>query len=226
MIKKFYCHRSERIYKEANHTCLGISPFNSYFSESTIRSLAAWADNNFDSFTVFVPDKPTVYTLEAIGYSIEKSKKQSKKQCKYLKNKIKKALFSVGKKDEEIEEMILDGKKLNNNARFRSTYDKVLWHYNNDSTFQSSCLEASKWALKSKVKDESQLTIQAMQIAVKYFLYEIPIFIDAANIIGKKSSLFCYHQTPLFLEKMYERKFHLKPEVNQGFAELHEVALN
>lgn len=226
MIKKFHCCQSERIYNEANHACLGISPFNSYFSESTIKNLADWADKNFDSFNIFIPDKPTVYTLNALGYSIEKSVKQSNKQCRYLKNKIKRALQSIGKSEDEVEAIILDGEKLDNNERFRSSYDKIIWNFENDSFFRANCMEASKWVLEAKVRDSSQLTENALQTAVKYFLYEIPIFIDAANIIGKDSSLFCYHQAPSFLEKMYECEFDLKPQPNQGFAELYEIMVN
>lgn len=226
MVKKFHCYQSERIYNEANHACLGISPFNSYFSESTIKNLANWADQNFDSFSIFIPDKPTVYTLNALGYSIQKSIKQSNKQCRYLKNKIKKALLSIEKTEEEINAIILDGEKLENNKRFQNMYDKIVWNFENDSTFRSDCLEASKWVLETKIKDDSQLTEEALQTAVKYFLYEIPIFIDTANIVNKESSLFCYHQAPSFLKKMYECGFNLKPQSNQGFAELFEFKLN
>ena len=226
MVKKFHCFQSERIYKEANHACIGISPFNSYFSETTIRSLAYWADQNFKSFSIFIPDKPTVYTLNALGYSIEKSIKQSNKQCRYLKNKIKKALLALEKTSVEIEAIILDGDKLETNSQFQSTYEEIVWNFENDPHFRTDCLEASKWVLETKIKDKRQLTESALQTAVKYFLYEIPIFINTANIVQKESSLFCYHQAPNFLKKMYECRFNLKPESNQGFAELFEFKAN
>lgn len=226
MVKKFHCFQSERIYNEANHACLGISPFNSYFSESTIKNLAQWADQNFKSFSIFIPDKPTVYTLNALGYSLEKSIKQSNKQCRYLKNKIKKALLAIEKTQEEIETIILDGEKLDNNLQFQNTYNKIVWNFENDAVFRADCLEASKWVLSTRAKDKNQLTEGALQTAVKYFLYEIPIFIDSANIVNQESSLFCYHQAPNFLKKMYECGFDLKPESNQGFAELFEFKMN
>jgi cyclo(L-tyrosyl-L-tyrosyl) synthase len=225
MIRKLHCSQSNRIYREANHACLGISPFNSYFSMTTIENLAHWADTNFNAFSIFIPDKPTVYTLNALGYSLEKSAKESNKQCRYLKNKIRKALYTIGKTDHEIEAIILDGAKLDENARFQYMHRQILWNFENDATFRADCLEASKWVLASKAKHETQLTEAALLTAVKYFLYEIPIFIDTANIVGENSSLFCYHQVPSFLEKMYRCGFNLKPQCNQGFAELQEVTL-
>lgn len=78
------------------HICFGISPFNSYFSESRIESLARWGSQHFRSMHFFVPDGPTVYTLEALGYDSEKAAWKARRQCQYLHNKITKALTKVG----------------------------------------------------------------------------------------------------------------------------------
>jgi len=54
-------------FKRREHGCFGISPFNSYFSEDRIRELARWGTREFKSIHFFVPDVPSVYTLEAQG---------------------------------------------------------------------------------------------------------------------------------------------------------------
>ena len=226
MIKKFHCYQSEKVYNEGNHACLGISPFNSYFKEQTIKNLAYWASENFVSFSIFIPDKPTIYTLNALGYSLEKAMKESNKQSRYLKNQIKRALLSIGKQYDELDSILLDAEKLDKNEQFLKTYKTIIWYFENDPAFRESCLDASKWVLQAKMKTGFQLTEKALHTAVKYFLYEVPIFIDTANIIGKDSSLFCYHQAPLFLQKMYSCGFNLKPRSNQGFAELHQIVTN
>lgn len=225
MIKKLYHHQSEKIYTEANHACIGIRLFNSYFTESIIKKLIYWGNENFTFFNIFIPDRPTVYALNAMGYSMEKSISRTEKQYKYVKNKVRKALLSLGKNQQEIDAIILDGSKLEKNTNFQTTYEEVVWHFENDISFRLHCLEASKWVLQEKIR-EIDLTEEMLYIAVKYFLYEIPVFINAANIVGQDSSLFCYHQIPSFLQKIYEYQFKLKPQDNQGFAELNKIDLS
>lgn len=53
---------------ERFHAVVGTSPFNSYYSEGRLTALLAWANEHFDHIDVFIPDTPTVWTLEAGGY--------------------------------------------------------------------------------------------------------------------------------------------------------------
>src|SRR4051812_12490620 len=90
------------------HVCFGISPFNSYFSENQIQRLAEWGKIEFEAMHFFVPDVPSVYTLEALGYSQERASWKARRQCQYLFNKIHKALKNTGFSGVEAEEMILN----------------------------------------------------------------------------------------------------------------------
>ncbi|MBY0580996.1 MAG: tRNA-dependent cyclodipeptide synthase [Rickettsiales bacterium] len=47
---------------EKSHCILGISPFNSFFSEENITTLINWANTQFRSFQIFIPDKISYYT--------------------------------------------------------------------------------------------------------------------------------------------------------------------
>ena len=55
----------KKIYLNKEHAILGISPFNSYFSEKNIILLVEWVSNNFGNFNIFVPD-----TLHQSTYNI------------------------------------------------------------------------------------------------------------------------------------------------------------
>ncbi len=76
------------IYDKRQHACIGISPFNSLFSEAYIESLISWCLKSFDEFHLFIPDEPIIHTLEALGYEPSKAKKKMKKQLNWLRNKI------------------------------------------------------------------------------------------------------------------------------------------
>lgn len=93
--------------EKKTHVCFGVSPFNSYFSEERIAQLAGWGKNEFDSMQFFIPDIPSIYTLEAIGYEPEKAAWKARRQSQYLINKTVKALKSNGYSANQIEDMLL-----------------------------------------------------------------------------------------------------------------------
>lgn len=199
------------------HCCFGISPFNSYFSEDRIRELARWGMQEFRTLHFFVPDVPSVYTLEAQGYPREKAEWKARRQSQYLKNKIHRALISLSISNEAAKEMVLDWERLAANSRYRSLHDEVSQLFELDADFRAHCLEASRWVMTQKVDSEENLTEEALLLAVRYFLSEIPLFADTAGIVNQNSSVFCYHQRVGFLERFYEKKLSYSPQANQGF---------
>jgi len=64
---------------------------------------------------------------------------------------------------------------------------------------------------------ENQLTSECLETAVNYFLCELPLFAASSRIVGKKSSMFCYHQSIDFHKKLYERKMPYLPHNQQGY---------
>ncbi len=165
----------------------------------------------------FVPDVPAVYTLEAQGYPREKAEWEARRQGQYLKNKIRRALESLSLDQDEASEMILDWEKLSSNPRYMALYEQMNQRFESDLAFRAECLDASRWVLSQKTSDTSELTEEALLIAVKYFLAELPLFADTAHIVASPSSVFCYHQRVDFLERFYKRQLTYKPSTNQAF---------
>jgi len=75
----------KQILKSRQHALLGISPFNSYYIEDSIRELVMWANQSFDDFNLFIPDTLPVHNFIAMGYDIGKAVKKTKKQISYLR---------------------------------------------------------------------------------------------------------------------------------------------
>ena len=210
-------------FDQGTHACFGISPFNSYFSESRIRELALWGQSNFKAMHFFVPDIPAVYTLEAQGYPRDKAEWKARRQSQYLKNKIKKAVISVGYSDSSASEMILDWNRLVSNPRYLALHTEANNLFETDREFQNACLQASRWVMTQKVSEIEILTDHALRLAVKYFLAEIPLFADTASIVNQSSSVFCYHQRVEFLERFYDKQLGFVPGKDQGFIILQPV---
>lgn len=222
-------------FEKKEHACFGISPFNSYFSEDRIRTLALWGTQHFESMHFFVPDIPSAFTLQALGYDSEKASWKARRQCQYLINKIEKALCSIGFSPSEAKSMLLTWQKLSATKRYNEIFENVQALFTSDSEFKLQCLEASRWVLERRVADTSVLSKEALTLAAQYLLTEIPLFIDTSSIMNVSSSVFCYHQRVAFIEDIYRKAFPVYATENQGFlivqmelsekAELPEVSL-
>jgi cyclo(L-tyrosyl-L-tyrosyl) synthase len=213
-------------FERREHICFGISPFNSYFTENRIESLARWGTQNFRSIHFFVPDAPTAFTLEAVGYTPEKAAWKARRQCQYLHNKIHRAVSKLGLVSNEISDMILNGESLGKNQRYLDLCESVNEHFNEDLRFQTECLEASSWVLEGKLPPGSEITEEQRRHAVKYLLAEIPLFLNTKGIVGTPSSVFAYHQCVPFIESLIRGNFGLKRDPAQGFLVVEPMASN
>ncbi len=217
MLGKGITDRCQNIYNSREHVCIGISPFNSYFSEVRIRSLIEWAAKTFSSFHVFVPDVPSAYTLEALGYAPEKAAHKARRQANCLHNKIYRCLAAVGLTGDKAKEKVLNWKALSENETYLKLWNESKTLYESDPVFRSNCLEASRWVMEKRVPDVDALSENALSLAVQYFLSEIPLFMDVAAIVNKESSVFSYHQTIPFLENLYRGNLPIRSSARQGF---------
>lgn len=208
------------------HACFGISPFNSYFSEERIRELAIWGKSRFESMHFFVPDVPSAYTLEALGYTAERAAWKARRQCQYLHNKILRALASAGLSEVQAFSTILNWESLSTNEEYITLYEDVRKRFESDPDFQAVCIEASRWVLERRVPKEQDLTKNMLKSAARYLLTEIPLFLDTASIVGETTSVFCYHQRVQFLDDLFHQKFSLRPSVRQGFVVIDPTNLN
>lgn len=194
---------SERILLSKEHALIGISPFNGYYVQSNLEKLFSWGLSNFKEMNVFIPDEISLYTLQAVGYSENKAKKKISRQDRYLKSKAIKALVANGLSEKEAIGKIIFLSSLANNEKYMRFYNACNELYEKDKNFKDGCLATSKWVLASKgiyeiVNDE------AVNIAVKYFLAELPLYLNASDILNVSSSLFIYKDSPPdFLKKIY-----------------------
>lgn len=97
---------------------LGISPFNSYFSEEIIGHWIQWAHSTFSSFHIFIPDTLPIYTFLALGYDEAKAQNKTKRQAAYLKNKVARALERCQLKELDVTQLIIDMDYLENNPAY------------------------------------------------------------------------------------------------------------
>lgn len=199
------------------HAVIGISPFNSYFSEEKIEFLIRWAKEKFKSFHIYVPDGPAVFTLKASGYTEARAIKKARRQGSWLANKIGRAMAKLGIEEQQQTELLLNSSRLDGLKAYQSLLDRAYALYETDAWFREGCIKSSEWVLNGKVEDADALTPEVLNSAVRYFLAELPFFIDSAQITGASSSLFVYHQCPAFVRQLLNEKRGEIVSERQGF---------
>lgn len=202
----------EKILKDREQVLIGISPFNSYFSEENIRKLIYWGHTKFKDFHLLVPDTLPYFNFLAIGYPHNKATTKTRRQVRYLLNKINKAFLSL------IPEGISDDKivtisKVSQNPIYCRLYNLCLEKYADDINFQQSCQNASSLVLKSYT---TNVTPSMLDMASKYLLGELPFYLDTPQILGVNSSLFVYHESIEFFINLYKNRTQNFVASNQG----------
>ncbi|WP_428986079.1 tRNA-dependent cyclodipeptide synthase [Streptomyces pyxinae] len=198
--------------------CIGISPFNSYFSTRRIAALAAWAMSRFGSCHFFVPDGPAAFTLEALGYPAGRARHKAARQGAYVHNKLATALGSLG--ISRPESLVWGARRLAASPRYQELREAAQRLFDSDDAFRAACLDASRWVLDRRLPDGREPTEEQLALAVRYFLAELPLFTDSATICldsPGRPSLFVYHQRVRFLERLYRGELAWRPAERQGF---------
>lgn len=207
--------RCEQIVALREHVLLGISPFNSYYSEENVRGLLDWVRYTFSSFHIFIPDTLPIYTFVALGYDEQKAEKKTKKQVSYLMNKIYRALSQVGFSAEESQRKIISVSAMELNEQYIKLRQFCYDLYESDIEFQNECNKCIDFILS--YQNAIICNPERYKIAIRYLLDEMPFFIDTPSILGISTSMFIYHQIPNFIDYLYNHAPKKNKSIAQGF---------
>jgi cyclo(L-tyrosyl-L-tyrosyl) synthase len=217
-VLNFVNTESQELFSSREYAVLGISPFNSYYSEENLKKLFSWGLSTFKRISICIPDGISIYTLQAMGYSQEKAKKKTKLHDNNLKNKAIRALAANNVVDSEANNMMIFCSDLMKNERYLKFHDTYKKLYEDEEDFREGCLETSKMVLASK-GFQGDASDEAVRIAVKYFIAELPVYLNVPEILNVSSSLYVYKDLPSeFLMKIYrkEGQFFSHKSLKQG----------
>jgi cyclo(L-tyrosyl-L-tyrosyl) synthase len=191
-------------YAKRPFALIGISPFNSYFSEDKILEICEWIHNNYDDFAIFIPDQISKYTFAALGYDESRTHRKTKKQDNYTINKTKRAIARFYKQHpEKIGIKIHIISEMKENDDFKSLYKKYSELFIKDKEFRKGCLSTTEWILSNNKDKARNVTEAQKNIAEQYFLYELPVMTNATTILDTEACDFVYHSIPEFLRQLY-----------------------
>lgn len=184
-----------------------ISPFNSYFSAEKILEICEWVDVHYEDFAFFFPDKISKYTLEAMGYDESEIHQKVRKQDNHTMNRIDRALEEFYQKHPDKEPIKIHTiSELKEDKLYSNLYKIYIERFFRDKLFRQSCLEIADWVVSKSNKDDSRKgnfhKHLGSYIAVNYFLYELPITLNTAEVLKVVSADFVYHVIPDCLKWM------------------------
>ena len=195
---------------------IGISPFNSYFSTEKILEIFEWINTQYTDFAVFIPDQISKYTYEALGYKESRVHQKIRKQDNYTINKINNTLLYFYQKNPDKSIINVHSiSQLREKQSYKDLYEIYSNLFANNKEFRQNCLDMTEWVLLNNSKAKGVKIEEAQKnIAVQYFLLELPIMTHSTNILELESCDFVYHTIPKFLKRLYSTKEFISPTQN------------
>lgn len=114
----------EKIYKNKTHILLGISPFNSKFSQNYIHQLIDWSSKNFKNVTVLLAGDEAKNLLEALGTPTTKAERKVRKEIRRHFRFSEEVLRKNGR---EID--IYTFSDFKNNKIYNEVYQNVIYYF-------------------------------------------------------------------------------------------------
>ncbi|PZD95675.1 tRNA-dependent cyclodipeptide synthase [Paenibacillus sambharensis] len=214
------------ILQRRKHILVGISPFNSRFSEAYIYKLIGWAVRSFDAVSVLLAGREAANLLEALGTPRGKADAKVRKEVSRNRRFAQRALSEHGAEPQAIHTFSDFGEQ----AAYRSLREEVEALFHDQPAFRNACLSMSHTALLGRARGVNQVLEavheEMLELAVQYVLAELPLFLGGADILGIEETLLAYHQPWKLGELIAGGAFPLQMRPNQGYllvSEPHQV---
>ncbi|WP_342720008.1 tRNA-dependent cyclodipeptide synthase (plasmid) [Bacillus paramycoides] len=211
------------ILKRSKHAIIGISPFNSRFSDEYINRLIEWALHTFDDVSVLLAGKEAANLLEALGTPKGKAERKVRKEVSRNRRSAEKALKEHGGNVNAIHTF----SDFNDNNAYNCMRAEAEHTFLSETHFRNACLEMSYAAILGRARgtniDIDQISNDMLNIAVEYVIAELPFFIGGAEILGAQETVLIYHKPWELGEQIVRNDFSIKMKPNQGYLMVQEM---
>jgi tRNA-dependent cyclodipeptide synthase len=204
------------VQQEKKSIILGISINNSYFSRDLINSLLPHVLKNHDQVFAFIPEEPSIYTFQGLGYSRQDAERRAYQNGKRLSQWV-----STHIQQPEQGKVLKWSQDIGKNNIF--SWSKLDIHdlYAKNSDFASAVQEATQEVVKEKHKKTITLK-DAVQMASHFLLEELAFLWRAHEILNLDPTsdiAYIYHRRWPVFERFVNGEFFLdkKPIPHLGF---------
>ena len=203
------------VLEQGHHAVLGVSPGNSYFNVALLTGLLGWLRGRFARVDAVVPDSALEYTYLALGYDAKRAAKKARGETNVLRNRVLRAWEATGglREGDGLHRMSdFTGEEL-----YRQKHTEAERALEEDPLLRDTCVRMSREVLAVHGHTGRPGT-EALDLAVRYLVAELPFFVASAEIFGVPSSLNFYHQPLPLAELVFSGGSVLKAPPWQGYA--------
>ena len=217
------------ILQRGEHVLIGISLFNSRFSDSYIEKLVVWARTNFKRFDVMLPgEEDAALLLEAAGAAPQSALRKARHELGRKVKSIHSALHAAGIPQGEVR--VLRFSDFRADLRYMAIRAQAEQLFLREREFRDTCSRISVQAIAGRMDSGSpvgaKITEAQVRIAVNYIFAEIPFFVDTPSLLKVPQSLVAYHRPWPVTDCLFSGRFPLTATANQGFVVLSVPGLN
>ncbi|MFP7175508.1 tRNA-dependent cyclodipeptide synthase [Priestia filamentosa] len=213
----------ENIFNRRKHLLIGISPFNSRFSEEYIYRLIEWGTQEFKDVSVLLAGNEAANLLEALGTPRIKAERKVRKEVNRNRRFAERALAANGGNPESI----CTFSDFDTQPIYSEMRREIENAFLNQPNFRNACLEMSHAAILGRASgtnmDISSISDEMLNTAVQYVLAELPFFIGAPDILGIEETVLAYHKPWKLGEQIKAEQFSIKMQKNQGYIVVDEI---
>jgi len=211
----------KQVIKENGKVIVGISINNSYFNEKTISSLLNYLIPKHNRICTFIPDEPSKWTYQGLGYSMEESTRKVRLNTNRLQRWVDQNTKNVD------HYYRIDWKnKIESHDAFQDSKNKIMTMYEENKEFRQYVQETTKEVLQNKQKDNITLN-DGITIAAQFLLSELAFLWRAHEILeidrNEKIAYIYHRKWPVFEKFVNGDFFNGKPIENLGFIVLSKI---
>ncbi|AWM19356.1 tRNA-dependent cyclodipeptide synthase [Bacillus inaquosorum] len=212
------------IFERRRHVLVGISPFNSRFSEDYIYRLIGWATAEFKSVSVLLAGHEAANLLEALGTPRGKAERKVRKEVSRNRRFAERALAAHGGDLKAIHTF----SDFTENKAYQLMRQEVEHAFFEQPHFRHACLDMSREAMIGRARGiglmMEEVSEDMLNLAVEYVIAELPFFIGAPDILEVEETLLAYHRPWKLGEKISNHEFSIRMRPNQGYLIVQETA--
>lgn len=200
------------IHGRRKHVLLGVSPFNSGFSDAYVARLVWWAHTTFESFDILLAgEKAAALQLEAMGTPEGKARYKARRALRRNRRAAEAALGRLG--DAAQGAHVLQVSDFERNPVYERVRAVATTAFDSDPAFRSACLDMAAKAVLDRLRtvhgSSAPITTEQAEHAATYILAELPFFLQTPSLLDVEESLLAYHQPWELGEQIFARAFSL-----------------
>ncbi|MFG2195657.1 tRNA-dependent cyclodipeptide synthase [Streptomyces sp. NPDC048639] len=207
------------IFARRKHVLVGISPFNSRFSDEYVARLIRWAATSFDSFDVLLAGEESALQLEAIGTPEGKARYKARRAVTRNRRSVEDAFRALG--PTQVDARVVSISEFADHPVYQKFKSAGEAAFQADSSFRAACLEMAQRAVLGRLRTvlgiNDPVTVEQAEHAAAYVMAELPFFLETPAVLGVEESLLAYHQPWELGERIFAGHFMLSASPAQGY---------